>query len=77
MTNTNANALISVRNLEKHFGELKVLRGVSQDIQQGEKLVVIGVAVALVAVLASAALQFAVLIHFRKNAEKYSAMESC
>ena len=42
MTNTNTNALISVRNLEKHFGELKVLRGVSQDIQQGEKLVLIG-----------------------------------
>jgi len=34
--------VITVKNLEKHFGDLHVLRGVDQHIIQGEKLVVIG-----------------------------------
>lgn len=34
--------MITVKNLEKHFGDLHVLRGVDQHINQGEKLVVIG-----------------------------------
>jgi len=34
--------VITVKNLEKHFGDLHVLRGVDQHIEQGEKLVVIG-----------------------------------
>lgn len=34
--------LITVRGLEKHFGDLQVLRGVDQDIYPGEKLVLIG-----------------------------------
>lgn len=34
--------MITVKNLEKHFGDLHVLRGVDQHITQGEKLVVIG-----------------------------------
>lgn len=34
--------MITVKNLEKHFGDLHVLRGVDQHIEQGEKLVVIG-----------------------------------
>ncbi len=44
MTSVNAAArpLIEVKGLEKHFEDLHVLRGVDQDIQPGEKLVVIG-----------------------------------
>ena len=34
--------MISVKGLEKHFGNLQVLRGVDQEITAGEKLVVIG-----------------------------------
>ena len=34
--------MITVNKLEKHFGNLHVLRGVDQEIRQGEKLVVIG-----------------------------------
>ena len=34
--------MITVKKLEKHFGDLHVLRGVDQHINQGEKLVVIG-----------------------------------
>ena len=34
--------LISVRGLEKKFGELSVLKGVSMDVAEGEKIVVIG-----------------------------------
>ena len=34
--------MITVEKLEKHFGDLKVLRGVDQHIDQGEKVVVIG-----------------------------------
>ena len=34
--------LISVRKLEKHFENLKVLQGVDQDIYPGEKVVLIG-----------------------------------
>ena len=34
--------LISVRNLQKSFGELQVLRGVDQDIITGEKVVLLG-----------------------------------
>ena len=34
--------LISVRNLQKSFGDLQVLRGVDQDITAGEKVVLLG-----------------------------------
>lgn len=34
--------MIFVKNLEKHFGDLKVLRGIDQHIKQGEKVVIIG-----------------------------------
>ena len=34
--------LISVRNLQKQFGNLSVLRGVDQDIYPGEKVVLLG-----------------------------------
>jgi polar amino acid transport system ATP-binding protein len=34
--------IISVRNLHKHFGRLQVLRGVSLDVEPGEKLCIIG-----------------------------------
>ena len=34
--------MIEVNNLEKHFGDLKVLNGVSVNIKKGEKVVVIG-----------------------------------
>ena len=34
--------LISVRNLQKAFGDLQVLRGVDQDIVTGEKVVLLG-----------------------------------
>lgn len=34
--------MISVKNIYKSFGELSVLNGVSLDIQQGEKVVIIG-----------------------------------
>ncbi|NCC08265.1 MAG: amino acid ABC transporter ATP-binding protein [Clostridia bacterium] len=34
--------MIDVRNLEKSFGDVKVLRGITQTIQKGEKVVVIG-----------------------------------
>ena len=34
--------MITVKNLQKHFGDLKVLRGVDQHITRGEKLVLIG-----------------------------------
>ena len=43
MTNMNENeALISVRNLQKSFGEKVVLSGVTTDIKNGEKVAVIG-----------------------------------
>ena len=35
-------ALISVRGLEKKFGELEVLKGVSIDVAEGEKIAIIG-----------------------------------
>lgn len=34
--------IITVRNLHKHFGKLQVLRGVSLDVEAGEKLCIIG-----------------------------------
>ena len=34
--------MISVRNIYKSFGDLKVLNGVSTEIEQGEKVVIIG-----------------------------------
>ena len=34
--------MITVKNLEKHFGDLQVLRGINQQINQGEKVVIIG-----------------------------------
>lgn len=40
--NTNKEALIKVNNLQKHYGELHALDGVSTDIYKGEVVVVIG-----------------------------------
>lgn len=40
--NTNKEALIKVNNLQKHYGELHALDGVSTDIHKGEVVVVIG-----------------------------------
>ena len=40
--NDAAQPLISVRNLQKSFGDLHVLRGVDQDITTGEKVVLLG-----------------------------------
>lgn len=37
-----SNAVISIRNLEKSFGELQVLKGIDLDVYQGENLVVLG-----------------------------------
>ena len=34
--------MISVKNVYKYFGDLKVLKGVSLDIQKGEKVVILG-----------------------------------
>ena len=34
--------LLSVRGLEKKFGDLQVLKGVSMDVTEGEKIVIIG-----------------------------------
>jgi polar amino acid transport system ATP-binding protein len=35
-------AIIKVRNLVKNFGDLQVLRGINLDVEEGEKLVIIG-----------------------------------
>ena len=35
-------ALVSLRGVNKHFGELHVLRDIDLDIEQGEVVVVIG-----------------------------------
>ncbi len=42
MTNVNEGPLISVRNLEKHFGDMKVLKGITVDINKGDVVCVIG-----------------------------------
>ena len=42
MTNVNESPLISVRNLEKHFGDMKVLKGITIDINKGDVVCVIG-----------------------------------
>ena len=42
MTNVNQSPLISVRNLEKHFGDMKVLKGITVDINKGDVVCVIG-----------------------------------
>ena len=42
MTNDNKSPLISVRNLEKHFGDMKVLKGITVDINKGDVVCVIG-----------------------------------
>ena len=42
MTNVNDSPLISVRNLEKHFGNMKVLKGITVDINKGDVVCVIG-----------------------------------
>lgn len=34
--------MIEVKNLEKHFGEVAVLNNISETIQQGEKVVIVG-----------------------------------
>ena len=40
--NTNAEILISVKDLKKSFGKIEVLKGISTDIRRGEVVVVIG-----------------------------------
>lgn len=43
MTDNNLNSnLIEVKNLRIHFGDLQVLKDVSLDVKQGEKIVIIG-----------------------------------
>lgn len=42
MTESNSAPIISIRNVWKFFGELTALNDVSLDIQQGEKVVIIG-----------------------------------
>ena len=37
-----SDAMIVIRNLEKHFGAIQAVKGVSLDIQQGEVVVIIG-----------------------------------
>ena len=39
---TGGDVLLSVRNLQKSFGDLHVLRGVDQDIRQGQRICLIG-----------------------------------
>ena len=39
---TNAKAIINAKNIYKYFGDVKVLNGISYDIEKGEKIVVIG-----------------------------------
>ena len=34
--------MISVKNIKKQFGDLRVLNGITEEIQQGEKIAVIG-----------------------------------
>ena len=34
--------MISVKNLEKAFGDNKVLNGINQEIEKGEKVVIVG-----------------------------------
>ncbi len=34
--------MISVKNIYKDFGRLRVLKGVSLDVEKGEKIVIIG-----------------------------------
>ena len=36
------NTIISIRNLEKSFGSLKVLKGIDLDIHRGEVVTIIG-----------------------------------
>ena len=42
MTNANESPLISVRNLQKSFGDHKVLNGITVDIAKGDVVCVIG-----------------------------------
>ncbi len=39
---TNENAIIKVENLQKSFGEIKVLNGINTEIKKGEVVVIIG-----------------------------------
>ena len=39
---TNAETLISVKELKKSFGKIEVLKGISTDIRRGEVVVIIG-----------------------------------
>ena len=34
--------MISVKNIKKQFGDLRVLNGITEEIRQGEKIAVIG-----------------------------------
>lgn len=34
--------MISIRNLQKHYGDLVVLKGIDLDVRRGEKVVVLG-----------------------------------
>ena len=39
---TNAEPIIYAKNIYKNFGDFKVLKGVSLDIEKGERIVIIG-----------------------------------
>ena len=42
MATAASDAIISTRNLQKHFGRLKVLNGIDMDVRRGEVVVIIG-----------------------------------
>ena len=42
MARTNGTPLISMRNIEKHFGSLHALRGASIDVHAGEVVALVG-----------------------------------
>ena len=42
MNNTDKKIAISVRNVHKNFGDLKVLKGISLDVYKGETFVFMG-----------------------------------
>lgn len=42
MTTNNGNELIKVKGLKKHFGDHEVLKGIDYQINQGDKVVIIG-----------------------------------
>jgi polar amino acid transport system ATP-binding protein len=42
MTSNGSGAIVRIRNLQKSFGDLKVLQGVDMDVQKGEVVVILG-----------------------------------